>query len=211
MKGIYKNEKGEIINNQFLERTEQELAHKYIQPTDRVLELGARYGTVSCMINSRLNKKYKSLQVSVEPDDRIWESLELNKKYNECQFNIVKGLISKKRMSLTNLNECYDGYATTSIPDENSKINHYTLDEIKKKYKIKTFNVLVADCEGFLEQFIDENPNIINEIRMIIFEADYTDKCNYDKIKSILKNNNFRCEVELNNKHQNVYINDDKY
>ena len=63
-------------------------------------------------------------------------------------------------MSLTNLNECYDGYATTSIPDENSKINHYTLDEIKKKYKIKTFNVLVADCEGFLEQFIDENPNI---------------------------------------------------
>ena len=116
MKGIYKNEKGEIINNQFIERTEQELAYKYIQPTDRVLELGARYGSVSCMINSRLKKKYKSLQVSVEPDDRIWESLEYNKKFNECEFNIVKGFISKKKMNL-----CYGGYATTSIPDEKSQ------------------------------------------------------------------------------------------
>ena len=31
------------------------------------------------------------------------------------------------------------------------------------------FNVLVADCEGFLE----ENPELYNELEMIIFEADW--------------------------------------
>jgi FkbM family methyltransferase len=211
MEALYIDQYGHLVNNQVMERIEQELAQKYIQETDRVLELGARYGTVSCMINHKLKGKYKSLQVSVEPDDRIWEALETNKNNNNCNFNIVKGFISNKSMGLTNLQECYGGYATTSIPDPHSKIPHYTLDEIKEKYKIRKFNVLVADCEGFLEQFLDENPNIIQEIRMIIFEADYPDKCNYDKIKNILKMNGFRCEAELKNKEQNVYINDDRY
>jgi hypothetical protein len=33
------------------------------------------------------------------------------------------------------------------------KYRAYTLDEVQKKYKLK-FNVLVADCEGFLCQFL---------------------------------------------------------
>ena len=44
------------------------------------------------------------------------------------------------------------GYGSTFIYNENSKIQSYTLDEIKNKYNLK-FNVLVADCEGFLEVF----------------------------------------------------------
>ena len=161
MEGIYIDQYGDLINNIVLERTEQELAQKYIQSSDTVLELGARYGTVSCVINNKLKGKYKSLQVSVEPDDRVWGALEINKKNNDCEFNIVKGFISNKSMGLTNLQEYYGGYATTSVPDPHSKIPHYTLDEIKEKYNINTFNVVVVDCEGFLEQFLIENPNII--------------------------------------------------
>lgn len=198
------NEKGETVNNKTLEVIEQQLAQKYIQQDDIVLELGARYGTVSCMINSKL--KNKTLQVSVEPDDRVWDALETNKKNNKCEFNIVKGFISKKKLSLTNLNEYYGGYAATSIADNNSKIPYNTLDEIKEKYCIKKFTALVADCEGFLEQFIDEN-DILDEIRIIIFEADYPNKCNYDKIRNILRQKKFKCIEEQNNRHQNVWIN----
>lgn len=47
-------------------------------------------------------------------------------------------------MDLINLNEYYNGYASTFVYNENSKIPSYTLDEIKRKYNLN-FNMLVAD------------------------------------------------------------------
>ena len=63
--------------------------------------------------------------------------------------------------------------------------------------------MLVADCEGFLEVFFDENPSFYDNLRLIIFEADYPDKCNYDKIKHKLMEKNFYKILEG---HQNVWI-----
>ena len=105
-------------------------------------------------------------------------------------------------MDLTNLDCYHGGYGSTFIYNENSKIQSYTLDQIKKKYNLK-FNVLVADCEGFLEVFFDENPNFYNDLRLIIFEEDYPDKCNYKKIKELLLKHNFKAILSG---HQNVYI-----
>ena len=64
-------------------------------------------------------------------------------------------------------------------------------------------DTLVADCEGFLEVFFDENPGFYDTLRLIMFEADYPDKCNYDKIKSQLKARGFEQKLEG---HQNVWI-----
>jgi FkbM family methyltransferase len=192
--------KGKRVNIERVEKKEQDLAQKYILENDIVLELGARYGSVSCIINSKLNNKKN--QVVVEPDDRVWNALEQNKINNNCEFNIVKGFISNKKLDLTNLNVCIDGYGATFIENENTKIPSYSLDEIINKYNLN-FNVLVADCEGFLEVFFDENPNFYDNLRMIIFEADYPEKCNYDKIKNKLKEKNFSNLVKG---HQNVWI-----
>lgn len=185
-----------IIDNNSIEKPEQDLVNSYILEDDIVLELGARYGTVSCNINKKLKNKYN--QVSVEPDNSVWFSLEFNKIKNNCNFNIVKGFISNKKMNLH-----LDGYGSTFVFDENTKIQCYSLDDIKNQYNIEKFNVLVADCEGFLEVFFDENPTFYNNLRLIIFEADYPDKCNYNKIKQNLFNNNFTKIIEG---HQNVWI-----
>lgn len=195
---VFYNEKNIIIDTNKCERKEQELANTYISENDVVLELGARYGTVSCIINKKLNNKTN--QVVVEPDERVWEVLEKNKLNNNCDFHIVKGFISNKSLGLTNLNDCH-GYGTTAIQCENSKIPSFTLNEIKSKYNLQ-FNVLVADCEGFLETFLNENPELYQELNMLIFEADYKDKCNYDKIHNELIKNNFRAVVKG---YQNVY------
>jgi FkbM family methyltransferase len=196
------NEKGKLINTKILEITEQFLANKYIQEDDVVLELGARYGSVSCVINSKLNNKKN--QVVVEPDDRVWDALENNKKINNCDFNIVKGFISEKKLSLTNLNKHFGGYGATSIQDISSNIPNYSLIEVKNKFDISNFNVLVADCEGFLETFLDENPSILENLRLIIFEEDYSEKCNYAKIKeNLLKC--FFIQIEKKGQ-QNVWI-----
>jgi len=61
--------KDKKINHNLVEVPEQKLVNIYIQPDDVVLELGARYGTVSCNINKKLNNKLN--QVSVEPDSRV--------------------------------------------------------------------------------------------------------------------------------------------
>jgi hypothetical protein len=82
---------GNRVNIETVEKHEQDLANKYILENDIVLELGARYGSVSCTINSKLNNKNN--QVVVEPDDRVWDALEKNKNNNNCEFNIVKGLL----------------------------------------------------------------------------------------------------------------------
>lgn len=192
-----KDQYGNIVNTENTEKTEQDLANYYIEEDDVVFELGARYGSVSCTINSKL--KYKTNQVVVEPDERVWEALERNKKVNKCEFHIVKGFVSSKKLGLTALET---EYATTSIEDNLSTIPSYTLDEIKEQYNLN-FNVLVADCEGFLEQFFDENPTFYDTLRLILFEADYTEKCNYNKIRYTLNQKGF---TEILRGHQNVWM-----
>jgi FkbM family methyltransferase len=191
---------GNLVNIEHIEKVEQDLANKYILEDDIVLELGARYGSVSCTINSKLKNKYN--QVVVEPDERVWNALEKNKNSNNCEFNIVKGFISNKKLDLTNLDCWLGGYGATFIENNNTLIPSYSLNEIKQKYKLN-FNVLVADCEGFLEVFFDENPDFYDNLRLLIFEEDYPDKCNYDKIKKKLIEKKFNKILEG---HQNVWI-----
>jgi FkbM family methyltransferase len=191
---------GNKVDTEHMEKHEQELANQYVLGNDVVLELGARYGSVSCTINSKLNDKNN--QVVVEPDDRVWNALEQNRNSNNCEFNIVKGFISNKKLDLTNLDNWYGGYGATFIESNDTKIPSYSLDEITNKYNLK-FNVLVADCEGFLEVFFDENPNFYDNLRLIIFEADYPEKCNYDKIENKLIEKNFK---KILKGHQNVWM-----
>jgi FkbM family methyltransferase len=182
-----------------VENVEQRLANIFVLENDVVLELGARYGSVSCIINSKLNNKKN--QVVVEPDRRVWNALEQNKVNNHCEFHIVKGFISNKKLDLTNLFNC-NGYGATFVESIHTSIPSYTLTDVMNTYQLQ-FNVLVADCEGFLEVFFDENPSFYDQLRMIIFEADYENKCNYNKIKQTLFEKKF---VNVLNGHQNVWI-----
>ena len=188
---IYYDEKNNKINHKHDEYIEQLQAQKYIEPNSVVLELGARYGTVSCTINSKLNDKKN--QVSVEPDSLVWDALENNMKRNNVNFNIIKGFISLTPLELEG-----DGYSLSYKEVENSKINNFTLEEIEKKYNLK-FDTLVADCEGCIEKFFDENPTLYSQLKLIIMEEDNTGKCNYDKIKNNLNLNGFkRIEMDTN-------------
>ncbi len=190
---------GNPIDTNLVEKVEQDLVNHFVEENDVVFELGARFGSVSCLINSKLN--CKTNQVVVEPDHRVWEALERNKNANNCEFQIVKGFVSTQTLGLTNLDN-WSGYGSTYIVQEDSEIPSYTMATIQQKYNIDKFNVLVADCEGFLEIFLDENPIFYDTLRLIIFEADYEEKCNYNKIRYALHGKGF---TELCRGHQNVW------
>jgi len=175
------DELGGDINTSITEIEEQSLVDLYIEKEDVVLELGGRCGIVSCLINSKLNNK--SNHVVVEPDDRVWNSLAVNKSVNNCNFYIVQGFISRQKLNLTNKEAC-NGYASYAIKDNKTPIHCYTLEEIAYKSNIKSFNVLVADCEGCLEDFLNENVDLCSDLRLVIYEAD--GGCNYDYIEKLL-------------------------
>lgn len=197
---IIVDENNKIVDHERVEQKEQSLVKQYINKDDVVLELGARYGSVSCTINQILENKEN--QVVVEPDPRVWDALEKNRGFNKCSFRIIKGFISKQSYGLTNTEVC-NGYGTTySCQDDNNKIPNYSMEDVLKLFPLK-FNVLVADCEGFLEIFLDENPFFYDDCRLVIFEEDYKEKCDYAKIKTILLQKGFECLYE--DGQQNVY------
>jgi hypothetical protein len=49
------------------------------------------------------------------------------------------------------------------------------------------FNTLVADCEGCLEKFFDENLDFVASLRLIMFEKDQGHMCDYAKIEASLE------------------------
>jgi hypothetical protein len=203
---IIYNETNNIVPHNEYERDEQLLVARYIEPNDIVLELGARYGSVSCIINKIIN--IKTNQVSVEPDITVLDVLHKNKKLNNCNFHIFNGIItSNSKYNKLVLN----GYGSTidinnnmnkDIYNNSININCISLDNLQQTYNLN-FNVLVADCEGFLEIFLNENKCLYNQLNKIIFECDRPDVCNYNNIKTELLNNNFKL---IENGFQCVFI-----
>ena len=155
---------GKIVRYDLIETNEQEDVKRFIKEDDVVLELGARFGGVSITTNKILKNKKNHLVV--EPDKRVWEALELNKKNNECEFEIVKGAISNQKLKLRD-DGSYDGYATHTQSCEEGEVPIYSLS----KYPYN-FNVLIADCEGFLGTFYKENTELFSNLRLILFECD---------------------------------------
>lgn len=186
---MFVNENNQKVDYRKFESVEIHLAIKYIKGDDYVLELGARYGGVSCAINSKL--KNKTHQYSVEPDYRVWNALETNKKNNNCKFNIIKGTISNEPMKIIQNtrkfkdNNDWATYTESASGYSSQRIENYSLPD-------KPFNVLVADCEGFLETFYNENKQLFDQLRCIIIEKDRPDYCNYELLENEFLNMGFK-------------------
>lgn len=186
------NEKNELIDHKNIEHIEQELTSKYIKPHHKVLELGARYGSVSIITNKIVQDK-KSHYV-VEPDKEVWDCLASNMKINNCDFNIIKGIIGKNKYKLEG-----EGYAKTSVLDNNSDVKLYELPEID-------FNALIVDCEGFLEIFYNENKSLFNKLELMIIECDEPKKCNYQYLLNEFNNLKYEIVEKINHYGLEYYV-----
>ena len=191
-----RDEAGELVDIARVETHEQQLAVRHIRPGDTVLELGARYGSTSCLINAILDEKGR--QVSVEPDERVWAALEDNRDRLGCGFHIVKGVVSRRKWALTDLDDC-NGYGTRAVEQEDSDIPSFDLKAVQETHGL-TFDVLFADCEGFMEAFMAEHPEFFDDLRLVIFEAD--GRCNYTAVREGLASRGMR---ELQTGFHNVW------
>jgi FkbM family methyltransferase len=163
------------------ERCEQIDALTFIPPDSVVLELGARTGVVSCIINKILNDPAR--QVSVEPDKQAIHMLETNKKNTRCKFHIFPGAVSRKSKGIIR-----NSVASIICEDAGEKVETITLEDLQKTFNL-VFDVLVADIEGSFQSFLEEND--MTQFKLILLEEDCVDRCDYKLCYDMLKEQGF--------------------
>lgn len=174
------------IPNILWEPDEQYFLNKYIHKNDIVLQLGGNVGT-SCIFVDKIVKQ-RHRQICVEPNLEIIKLLQENKYNNNSKFKIIDGVITDKTdMYLQNTGIDDIAFETTETKKNSDSLTlkTYRLDSLGN------FNVIFADCEGCLVNFIKEYPNVLLHINKIIYEKDNSEKYSYDSIENLFKTNNF--------------------
>ena len=194
------NDKNNKINVFFTEIFEQYLSYKWIIPTDKVLELGARYGTVSCTINSILENKRH--HVAVEPDKSVHKTLKKNKKKFNAKFKICKKALSNTPLEFVIDDNDIHGNYTKETTKNKSNVETITHENFFKKYDIK-FNILIADCEGCLCKFFEENETFLNQLELILLEQDR--ECGYESLYNKFSQHGFTKVESILNDYQQVW------
>lgn len=174
-------EDGTIFNSKDIEHIEQFMTNQLIDENDRVLELGARYGSCSIIANQKI--KNKTNHVVVEPDEMVWEALEKNKQKYNCEFEIVKGFMTDRKIFLEKKSD-YSTHFTNDPSDREVPCISYN------EFKHINFNVLIADCEGGLCIFLEEYPFLYDQLTKVLMEED-GEGCDYKPIKVNLMKRGF--------------------
>lgn len=171
------------------ELPEQKLALKYLSGDEKILEIGGNFGRNSLVIAYMMQQKGNTDLVVLESDPEIFAKLKENKELNTMQFHIENAALSKRKL-------VQSGWLTipSDIPKEGFvPVNTITYDELKQKYPI-TFDTLVLDCEGAFYYILQDMPEVLDTIKLIIMENDYDDITHKTYVDSVLQANKFELE-----------------
>ena len=163
------------------EYPEQVMAVSFINPDDRVLEIGSNIGRNSLVISSILSDS--SNLSTIESDPANIPTLIKNRDDNNFHFKIYNGALSRsnlwQRWWVTKPQEICPG------PDW-TRVNTFMLSDVNNNP-----TVLVADCEGALYYIFRDFPEILNTVKTILVENDYRDAQHYLAVETIFKENGF--------------------
>ena len=164
---------------------EQRMAVRFLTGNEKVLELGGNIGRNSLIIASLLNTSDSF--VCMESDSQIAEQLRENRDTNGFNFGIENSALSKRKLIQVGWN---------TVPSEvllpgYKWVNTITFEELNKKYNIK-FDTLVLDCEGAFYFILQDMPEVLQNINLILMENDYTDITHKQFIDKVLRNSGFQ-------------------
>lgn len=156
-----------------LERDTQKQVIDRLPAESVVLEVGSRYGTVSCAIAKK--QQHSGLRVSIEPDAAAFLDLNRNTEANKCKGVQVNGVVSSMNASLP-----HGGYyGINAAPTQGGDIKGFQPGELqallsKKAGKDVSFSDLFIDCEGCGFKFIEEHTSLLssNTLQRVFLEAD---------------------------------------
>jgi FkbM family methyltransferase len=175
------------LNEEF---EEQKMAVKYLTGSEKVLEIGGNIGRNSLVISSILQDS--SNLVTLECDVNIANQLIENRDLNNYHFHVEKSALSNRVL-------IQNGWITipsdTLLPGYNF-VNTTRFNDLQTKYNIE-FDTLVLDCEGAFYYILMDTPEILNNIKLIIMENDYTDAKHKKYVDYVLTQNNFYIDYRM--------------
>jgi FkbM family methyltransferase len=175
---------------------ERKLINKLIFPKDRVIELGACLGVVSCITNKILDKDNPT-HVVVEANPELIPYIYENRYLNRCNFAIELCAIAEGRELDFYVDEQIVSGSAHRETQKKRSVPARTISELETKYG--EFNVLILDIQGgeldlllFEEKTLDHLRLIIVEMHETIIGRESVKEC-----RQILRLHNFRLIAQV--------------
>lgn len=185
-------EKLNVIHSRFIlrhghkteEYPEQIMAAMFIDPKDRVLEIGSNIGRNSLVISHLLESDENF--VTLESDEISAAKLIENRDLNGRHFKVEVSALSSRRLIQKGWNT-YELDEGKEIPSDYKEVKTITLEQLNFN-----FNVLVLDCEGAIFNILVDMEHILDNVDKIIIENDFTDIKNKIFVDGIFAKRGFR-------------------
>jgi FkbM family methyltransferase len=171
------------------ELPEQKMAVRYLTGNEKVLEIGGNIGRNSLVIASILHDSANL--VTLECDTNIAAQLTENRDLNNLKFHIENSALSARKL----IQQGWTTVPSDTLLDGYTWVNTISINNLREKYNIE-FDTLVLDCEGAFYYILQDMPEILNNINLIIMENDYVDMNHKNYIDEIMTQNNFRVDYK---------------
>lgn len=149
------------------EAQERELIRQFIRGDDRVLEVGACLGIVSCVTNKLLRDNTR--HVVVEGNPLCIPALHRNREINRCGFLVEHCALSSQADVTFYLHPQYIvGGTTQRRSNRPVRVPGRTLQELDARYG--PFSVLVMDIEGAELDALSPAADLLKNYRAVIIE-----------------------------------------
>jgi FkbM family methyltransferase len=152
------------------ELPEQLMVLRYFTGNEKVLEIGGNIGRNSLVMGYIMAKQKNCNLVVLESDPNSFSTLQLNRDANNMNFYVENSALSKRNLIQMGWNTIV---SDTLLPGY-KRVQTITYEDLVKKYPIQ-FDTLVLDCEGAFYYILLDMPEILQTIKLIIMENDYSD------------------------------------
>lgn len=151
------------------ENTERKLISQYIKGHEKVLELGACIGVVSCLVNTRLSDPDKHVVVEANPE--LIPYLDNNRVINKCKFAIANCAISSKPEEAFYFGHSIVSGSLLDVNNNTEKtiVKGRTIGQLQQKHDIR-FDTLIMDIEGGEFRVLFDNRDLLHQFNLIIIE-----------------------------------------
>ena len=168
------------------EYPEQLIAASFLRGPETVLEIGGNIGRNSLVIASSLHDPTRLLTLECDPISSA--ALTENRDQNPFPFRIECAALSKRPLF-------QKGWQTSDVGDPAegwTPIKTVTYTELVSSYNLR-FDTLVLDCEGAFYFIVQDMPEVLTNIRMVIMENDYSDLRYYTYVANALTEHGLKC------------------
>jgi len=170
------------LNEEF---PEQKMAVRYLRGHEKVLEIGGNIGRNSLVISHILGENSTNFVV-LETDVNIANQLKENRDLNNMNFHIENSALSKRPL----IQKGWDTMVSDVVLPGYTPVSILSYEDLQKKYNIP-FDTLVLDCEGAFYYILQDMPEILLNVNLIIMENDYYIIEHKQTVDTILKYNGF--------------------